>query len=232
MARSASIERASSADARTLSEEAYEEIKRRILWNVYPGGFQVLEEVLGEELGMSRTPLKEALVRLQSEGLVELLPRRGMRVRPLEAKDIGDIYQVLSALEGLAAEAIAARADNRDAVDALQREVEHMKHALDRDDLDAWAIADERFHRVLVDASGNPRLAYAARTLLDQSQRFRTFTLRLREKPTRSTRNHEQLVAALRKHDVARAVAEHARHKAHWHTQMDEMMRRFGIRRI
>lgn len=214
------------------SNAAYETIKHRILQNIYPGGFQVLEEQLCEELGMSRTPLREALVRLELEGLVEIIPRRGMRVLPLVAADIADIFQVLSSLEVLAVRLLAERGDNKDSVLRLQAEVDAMKKALAQDDLDAWAAADERFHRALVDESGNPRLAAAARTLLDQSQRFRIFTLRMRDRPTKSTRSHEALVSAIRRHESDKATEEHSRHKVNWHVQMAELMAKFGIRQI
>lgn len=219
-------------EARSLAEGAYAEIKRRILSNEYPGGFQILEDALCEELGMSRTPLREGLLRLQNEGLVELLPRRGMRVLPLTAGDIADIYEVISALELLAARSLADLADNAGPVSRLQAEVVEMERALDRDDLDGWAVADERFHRILADESGNPRLATAARTLLDQSQRFRIFTLRMREKPTSSTRSHRQLVEAIRRHDADGAVKCHATHRRNWEENMYGLMRRFGIRQI
>jgi DNA-binding GntR family transcriptional regulator len=216
----------------SLSVTAYETIKHRILQNAYPGGFQVLEEQLCEELGMSRTPLREALVRLELEGLVEIIPRRGMRVLPLGAADIADIFQVLSSLELLAVRLLAERDDNKKSVERLQAEVNAMKKALAADDLEAWAGADERFHRALVDESKNPRLAAAARALLDQSQRFRIFTLRMRDRPTKSTRSHEALVAALRRHDVDKALDEHSHHKVNWHVQMAELLTRFGIRHI
>jgi DNA-binding GntR family transcriptional regulator len=216
----------------SLSVTAYETIKHRILQNAYPGGFQVLEEQLCEELGMSRTPLREALVRLELEGLVEIIPRRGMRVLPLGAADIADIFQVLSSLELLAVRLLAEREDNKESVERLQAEVNAMKKALAADDLDAWAGADERFHRALVDGSRNPRLAAAARALLDQSQRFRIFTLRMRDRPTKSTRSHEALVVALRRHDVDKALDEHSHHKVNWHVQMAELLTKFGIRHI
>ena len=155
-----------------------------------------------------------------------------MRVLPLDSRDIADIYEVLSALEVLAARLVAERQDNAGAVKRLQAEVDGMKRALLVDDLDAWAAADERFHRILVDETGNGRLAASARTLLDQSQRFRMFTLRMRDKPVRSTRSHEQLVAALRRHDAEKAIAEHTTHKANWHKHMAELMQKFGIRHI
>lgn len=219
-------------EARSLAEGAYAEIKRRILSNEYPGGFQILEDALCEELGMSRTPLREGLMRLQNEGLIEVLPRRGMRVLPLTADDIADIYEVISALELLAARTLASLPDNAGPVSRLQAEVIEMERALERDDLDGWAVADERFHRILADESGNPRLATAARTLLDQSQRFRIFTLRMREKPTSSTRNHRQLVQAIRRHDADGAVKCHATHRRSWEENMYGLMRRFGIRQI
>ena len=219
-------------EARSLAEGAYAEIKRRILSNEYPGGFQILEDALCEELGMSRTPLREGLLRLQNDGLVELLPRRGMRVLPLNADDIADIYEVISALELLAARTLASQADNAGPVSRLQAEVIEMERALDRDDLDGWAVADERFHRILADESGNPRLATAARTLLDQSQRFRIFTLRMREKPTGSTRSHRRLVEAIQRHDADEAVGCHAAHRKNWEQNMYGLMRRFGIRQI
>lgn len=216
----------------SLTGTAYETIKRRILQNAYPGGFQVLEEQLCDELGMSRTPLREALVRLELEGLVEILPRRGMRVLPLGAADIADIFQVLSSLELLAVRLLAERDDNKESVGRLQAEVSGMKKALAAGDLDRWALADERFHRALVDESGNPRLAASARALLDQSQRFRIFTLRMRDRPNKSTRSHEALVVAIRRHDVEKALDEHSHHKVNWHAQMAELLTRFGIRHI
>ena len=217
------------AESLSLVETAYREIKRRILQNRYPGGFQILEDELTRELAMSRTPLKEALVRLQNEGLIEVLPRRGMRVLALDAEDVADIFEVLSVLEMLSVRLIAERVENAESVRRLRAHVDTMKASLEADDLDAWASADEAFHRSLVDESGNPRLAAAARTLLDQSQRFRMFTLRLREKPVKSTRSHEALVQALKRNEVAKAETEHSSHRRNWHEHMRELLKKFGI---
>jgi len=215
-----------------MGNSAYDLIKHRILMNVYPGGYQVLEEELAREFEMSRTPLKEALLRLQAEGLIDIVPRRGIRVRPLTADDIREIYGVLRPLELTAAELIASREDNRADIALLQAEVNSMREALKRNDLDGWAMADERFHRVLVDVAGNRRLAIAAYTLLDQSQRFRMFTLRLRDKPVKSTENHAALVKALARHDIDEALRSHTMHKADWYRKMQELLQRFGIRYI
>ena len=79
--------------------QAYTTIKHNILENRYPPGHQALEQELATELGMSRTPVREALIRLEREGLVELIPRRGMRVVPLSPADMKEIYDVLTGLE-------------------------------------------------------------------------------------------------------------------------------------
>ena len=88
---------------------AYDLIKERILKNEYEPGFQALEPEIAQELGMSRTPVREALIRLSNEGLVEVIPRRGFRVVPLSPADMREIYQVLTALESMAAEVLAKR---------------------------------------------------------------------------------------------------------------------------
>ncbi|HTQ83597.1 MAG TPA: GntR family transcriptional regulator, partial [Pseudolabrys sp.] len=177
-----------SRSSRQLHSLAYALLKERIISNRYPGGSHILEEQLAADLGISRTPLKEALVNLQAEGLVRMIPRRGVLVVPLTATDVIEIYTVLEALEDLAVRLIGDREDNRADIKVLQDDVAVMQTSLRQDDLDRWAVADEHFHAQLVAASGNSRLIRAAQTLLTQSQRFRLFTLRLRERPVKSTR--------------------------------------------
>ena len=93
----------------SLVDEAHELIRRRILDNVWPPGHRALEQEVALALGMSRTPVREALVRLQSEGLVEVVPRHGMRVMPVSPNDMREIYEVLTALECMACELLARR---------------------------------------------------------------------------------------------------------------------------
>jgi DNA-binding transcriptional MocR family regulator len=90
-------------------DAAYKEMHRRILDNVWAPGHQALEQEIALQLGMSRTPVREALIRLANEGLVEVIPRRGMRVLPVSPTDMKEIYEILGALESAAAEMLAAR---------------------------------------------------------------------------------------------------------------------------
>ena len=100
---------AAMADVGTLVDTAYQDIRRRILDNIWSPGYQALEQDIASQLGMSRTPVHEALTRLAKEGLVEVAPRRGMRVLPVSPNDMKEIYEILTALESMAASLLAAR---------------------------------------------------------------------------------------------------------------------------
>ena len=152
--------------AASLADAAYREIRTRILDNVWPPGHRALEQELALALGMSRTPVREALVRLAREGLVEVRPRHGMCVLPVSADDMRDIYQVLTALESTAVELVARRRPTRSELEPLVEASRDMARALKANDLDAWAAADERFHRHLVELSGNRLLVDGGAELL------------------------------------------------------------------
>ena len=96
-------------NAGSMVDSAYRQLRKQILSNELPPGSETLEADLGRALGMSRTPVREAIVRLEYEGLVEVVPRRGIRVVPITLRDIREINEVLGWLEVLAAEKVAAR---------------------------------------------------------------------------------------------------------------------------
>ena len=200
----------------SLTDDAYGQLKEEILENRMPPGFQALEQDLAQRMNMSRTPIREALIRLQEEGLVEVIPRRGMRVLSLSPSDMREIYEVLACIESEAAAMIAKRKPNRKELGGLERATADMEKALEKDDLDTWASADTRYHRELVRLCNNERLAHIAYTLMDQAHRVRMFTLRLREKPVRSTQEHrDQVKAFLEGHpDKVREIYRNHRERA------------------
>src|SRR5690242_4576391 len=107
---------------RTLSTDTvYRGVKSKILDNTFPPGFHILEQELASMFGVSRTPVREALVRLESDGLVDVVPRHGMRVLPLSLSDMKEIYEILSSLESKAAELAAQRHLPPAAVEPLDR---------------------------------------------------------------------------------------------------------------
>lgn len=194
------------------TRRAYDEIKRRILDNELPPGLQALEQEVAVLLGMSRTPVREALIRLAQEGMVEVRPRHGMRVLPLSLADLREIYDILTGLEATAAEAIARRGATLAELAELDRALADMEQAVMRDDRAAWAAGDARFHRLLVEFSRNRRLQAMVETVRDQSHRARMATLKLRPRPLTSNAEHAAVVGAIRRRD---AEAAHRLHREH-----------------
>jgi DNA-binding GntR family transcriptional regulator len=218
-----------SATRTTLVDQAYLRVKERILANVYPPGIQVLEGDLAEDLGMSRTPVHLALVKLEDEGLVELVPRQGMRVVPLSPADMREIYELLTALETTAVELAARRRPAASELVPLGRAVAEMEAALAAEDLEAWAAADARFHKLLLELSGNRRLAAMAATVSDQAHRSRMVTLRLRPKPTQSNLDHRAVLEALALGDWQRAREVHHAHRLAATRTLTEILERYRL---
>lgn len=197
----------------SMVELAHQQIRQRILDNAWPPGHRMLEQEVALALGMSRTPVREALVRLQAEGLVEMVPRHGMRVLPVSPTDMREIYEVLTALECSAAESLARRRPGDDELRPLLEATEAMDRALDVNDLDAWARADELFHAQLVALAGNRLLQATVMKHWDRAHRARMFSLRLRPKPVNSTREHRALVERIRAGDAEGAARENRAHR-------------------
>lgn len=208
-------ERAAEAGSRV--SDAYAALKSAILDNIYPPGHFATENDVAAQLGMSRTPVHEAAIRLQEEGLVEVLPRRGILVRAISPRDIREIYELTIALESMAAEVLAARPLSpavKKTLARLDTETKAMEIALRKNDLDKWASADDRFHKLLTGECGNGRLSRMASTIRDQTHRARLLTLRLRPTPVKSAPEHRAIIEAIRKGDpvaAARSAGAHRR---------------------
>lgn len=200
-------------DRVSLTEEAYRVLKSEILDNRLPPGFQALEPDLAKRLGMSRTPVREAVIRLQEEGLVEVVPRRGMRVLPVSPDDMREIYQLLTVLEAEACAMVAAAGPSPADLAPLEREVEVMETAVAAGDRESWARADDRFHRALVGLCPNHRLSNFVSMLFDQAHRTRMFTLYLRVLPINSTMDHRQLIRMIAEGDAEGASRHNRRHR-------------------
>lgn len=201
----------------TRVDVAYDRLKGEIRSSRMPPGFQAPEPEIALRLGMSRTPVREALVRLEADGLVEMIPRRGARVLPVNAADMKEIYDILTSLEPDAAAALAARNPTEEDLAPLVTATEEMETALETADLDAWAAADDRFHRRLLDLHGNRRLVDIVSVLFDQAHRARMVTLRMRAVPKRSTREHREILEHLRggrSEAVRRTFLRHRRRAA------------------
>lgn len=221
-------------DAGRLSsaERAYRALKVLIMDNELPAGSQLLEQEAAARLEMSRTPVREAMVRLEEDGMVEIRPRHGMRVLAVSATDMREIYEVLTALESAAAEAVARRGVTPAELASLRAAVADMAAALGRDDLDGWAIADKRFHRLLVTQAGNKRLQQMVSQLDEQAHRARMLTLRLRPRPANSIRDHARLVAAIARGDAEGAYRIHHAHRTKAGQMLVDLLNRLGLKQV
>jgi len=229
MALRKSVPRAPEPTPTSLVDGAYRTMRAKILDNAWAPGHRALEQELALELGMSRTPVREALIRLAKEGLVEVVPRHGMRVLPVSAADMDEIYQLLGSLEATAAELVAQRKPVARDIAPLEAASRAMDAALRADDLDAWAEADERFHRHLVELCGNRLLAATVYNFWDRAHRARMFTLRLRPKPVHSTREHTDLVRAIRMGDAAAAREIHRAHRERGRRELTAILERYKL---
>ena len=211
----AAPKRARSAKPNTLVDRVYHEIQNRILYNVWGAGHQALEQELAEELKVSRTPVREALSRLQRDGLVKVIPRHGMRVLPISLTDIQEIYQILTSLESLAVELAAARKLSSRELEFLERATQKMNIAHDANDIKAWAQADEDFHYHLVELSGNRILTDVVDSFWSRAKRARLTLLSGRKSTTASTQEHAMLVDAIRQGNsqLARETLENHRRR-------------------
>jgi DNA-binding GntR family transcriptional regulator len=183
-------------------DEAYDRLKSEIRTNSMPPGFQATEPEIALRLGMSRTPIREALIRLDAEGLVELKPRHGARVLPISADDMSEIYGLLISIEPDAAADLAAMGLPETELEPLEQAMHGMEQALAKGDLDDWAAADDRFHLTMLEMSGNARRESFVKRLYDQVHRARIVTLRLRKPPEQSTREHRDVLEHIKAGDV------------------------------
>lgn len=213
----------------SMPEAAYQAIRSNILDNEWSPGFQATEQEVATLLNMSRTPIHEALMRLQQEGLVEVVPRHGMRVLPVSPADMKEIYEVLKSLEATAAELAAARRLSPAELRPLELASEAMDAALKKDDLGAWAKADEAFHAHLLDLCGNRILKQMVLNTWDRAHRARMVTLRLRPKPVHSTREHRALVKAIKQGDAATAGELQRAHRERAGAELVLLLQRLGL---
>ena len=130
-------------DEYRLPQRAYHIIRLAVRDLVLPPGRTILEREMADVLQMSRTPVREALVRLETEGIVRLIPRRGFSVEPIEKEDLTEIYEIVESLDGLAVEIATRKVDNTEIV-YLETLIEQQEEALERQELIKWAVIDNK----------------------------------------------------------------------------------------
>lgn len=189
----------------TLAEQVYEAVRGRIVSGALAPGTFVREKDL-EAMGVSRTPIRDALGRLASEGFLERLPHRGFRVPEEPLRQMLDLYPIVAALEVLAGRLALARFAPADVAE-LRRANEELTAARLRGDADGLSAANARFHAVFSERSGNARLAGLLDDLRQQLAGLERWAYAQGDLADRSIAEHAELIAAIEAGEVDRAVA-------------------------
>ncbi len=192
-------------DGESATRRAYLHVKERLLDGRFPGGTLLSENELAQRLGVSRTPVRHAFVRLEAEGLIELYPRRGGLVVPISASEADDVLEARLLIEQHCARRVAAAGALPS--DELESAIAEQEAAA-REDRTAFVRADRRFHRAIVAAAGNVLLTRQYDSLRDRHQRIAATAVAT--DPARIERfiaEHREIADALRRGD-AEAAAE------------------------
>ena len=200
---------------RPLHEEATDRLRDLIIQGVLSPGSRLNERLLTAQLGVSRTPLREAFKVLATEGLVELLPNRGAIVSPVDPVRVGETLAVMGALESLAGELACANASDGqlNEIRTLHQEM-LANHA--RGDLAGYFKFNQAIHLKIVKYSGNAVLYQTYRHLNATVRRARYMANLSQERWDAAVREHGEILEALARRDVARIrvlLAEHLAHK-------------------
>lgn len=180
-----------------LRNQVYDILKKRIILREIEPGKKINEEELAESLGVSRTPIRETLVRLEHEGIVRIIPRRGAFVVSQSNKEVIDLLQVREVLEGLVVR-LATENMERDLFDHLRRCLKEISSTDERDDrLLKYTPADVQFHALLLEACNNPLLKSMMETVNSHLQMVRLRTVALPGRPEQTVREHYEILEAI-----------------------------------
>ncbi|HEX5954674.1 MAG TPA: GntR family transcriptional regulator [Solirubrobacterales bacterium] len=198
-------------DNRTLWEQVRDRLREDILSGELAPGSVLSETALAESFGVSRGPIREALGRLASDGLVATTPRRGAIVAELTTDEFVEAYQLREALETLAIRLAVPRLEGSDLTRLRELHREMAAH-VERDEVNAFFNANAEFHDLFVTGSGNRKLQEMYRLLMDQTGRYQARSLALRGSIGRSVAEHEAILEAVEAGDAERAAALMADH--------------------
>ena len=192
-----------------LREVVSESLRQAIKDGVLQPGDRLMEIQLADELGVSRTPIREAIRKLEQEGFVVMVPRRGTYVADISLKDIAQVFEIRSALEELAA-GLAAERITTDELEYLERILVEINEYMAHDDFEKIVDADIRFHDALYHASRNQRLVDILHNLREQMLRFRSISMHYPGRLAATWEEHRQMVENIANHNsaMARKVAK------------------------
>ena len=188
-----------------LRDVVFNTLRRAILRGELKPGERLMEIQLANKLGVSRTPIREAIRKLELEGLVLMIPRKGAEVAEITEKNLRDVLEVRCALEELAVQLACDRID-RDRLRELHAAAAHFRDVLGNADITELGEADEAFHDVIFQATGNNRLIQLLNNLREQMYRYRIEYLKKKECYPQLLEEHAQIMRAIEEQDKEKAT--------------------------
>jgi DNA-binding GntR family transcriptional regulator len=196
---------------KNLKEQVFDELKNRILYAKLSPGVKISDNEVAREMGISRTPVREALVRLAGHGLVEELPNRGFRVRVLTLREIEDLYIMREALEVLAVRLAIQNMDS-EKTRILGQLLKNYVPIINAQDFAKHIQLDHRFHFQIVSYSNNAFLTQTFRSLQDQIRIVRHYEHLRSDSYQKIYNEHQQIFNFMVKGETAKAKSAMSRH--------------------
>lgn len=191
-------------DARSLRERVFIKLRNDILKGNYKQGEELVESTIGKEMGVSRTPVREAIRQLELEGLVKLVPNKGAFVTGITAQDVNDIYNIRARLEGLCA-GMAADNATKEQLDAMEEVIFLSGFHARKENYEQVNELDGKFHELLYEASGSRILSNTLSDFHQYVQRARAASIRSAKRLSSSNKEHQEILEAIRKRDKEKA---------------------------
>lgn len=196
---------------KSLRGQVFDKIRSDILNGKYKRGEELVESSIGKELGISRTPVREAIRQLELEGLVQLVPNKGAFVTGISEKDVRDIYLIRARLEGLAAR-MAAKNITPELLDAMEETVVLSEYHAKKEHYEQVCEMDSKFHKLLYKASGSRILEHTLTDFHQYVQRVRMASIMKKRRMEKSNDEHDAILTAIREHDEEKAELVVTRH--------------------
>ena len=198
-----------------LRDVVFNTLRQAILRGELKPGERLMELQLAAKLGVSRTPIREAIRMLEQEGLAVTIPRKGAEVAKMTEKDMEDVLQIRDALDELAA-AIACEQMTKEQLDALKNTMREFEESTKTGDVKRIAQADVEFHDIIYQATGNPKLVTMLNNLREQMYRYRVEYLKDEKNYPTLMKEHSEIVDGLivkNKEKVTNAMHKHVKNQ-------------------
>jgi DNA-binding GntR family transcriptional regulator len=206
-------------NTKSLKEQVYEYLRDQMRQQKLEPGSAINMDATSKKLGISKTPLRDALIQLEMEGFVSIMPRKGIYVNGLSIQDVKEYYQVIGALESSAL-SVSFDKIGKSHTDKMRKLITEMKAAIAKNNFNLFNKKNLAFHNIYIDLSGNQTLKQTVNTLKKRLYDFPSHTKWIKEWEESSIKEHMQLIEAIEQGDVeaARAMI----HDVHWSFEIQE----------